>query len=150
MKNMLNILIVEDECISRMLLKEMLEPFGTCQLASNGKEALILIQKSYDKAEDKYDLICLDIVMPDMDGQQVLKEIRTIEVNKQLQCVETTKVLMITALDDTKNIMEALVVGRCEGYMTKPISRKKLEEQLCNLYLIDSPSTRDNLKSVQI
>jgi response regulator of citrate/malate metabolism len=47
------------------------------------------------------------------------------------------KVLMVTALDDAKNIMKALVEGRCEAYLTKPISRTRIEEQLRHLQLIE-------------
>jgi response regulator of citrate/malate metabolism len=47
---------------------------------------------------------------------------------------------MVTALDDVKNIMEALVEGRCEAYLTKPISRARLEEQLRQLQLIETIS----------
>jgi len=139
-KKMLKILIVEDEFISRMLLKEMLAPFGECETAQDGREAIELIGQSYNDSERKFDLVCLDIMMPKMNGHQVLKEIRRIENNKSLKGNQTAKVLMITALDDTQNIMEALVVGRCEAYMTKPISRTKLEEQLRNLCLIDMES----------
>ncbi len=134
---MLKILVVEDEFISRMLLKEMLAPFGACKTAQDGREAVELIDKSYDDPAGKFDLVCLDIMMPEMNGHQALKEIRRIEKQRGLEGNQTAKVLMITALDDTQNIMEAMVVGRCEAYMTKPISRTKLEEQLQNLCLID-------------
>jgi two-component system chemotaxis response regulator CheY len=137
---MLKILIVEDEFISRTLLKEMLAPFGACETAENGSEAVDIIHKSYDDSGRRFDLVCLDIMMPKMNGHQVLKEIRRIENKRGLKGNQTAKILMITALDDTKNIMEALVVGRCEAYMTKPISSTKLEEQLRNLCLIDMES----------
>ena len=133
----LKFLIVEDEFISRTLLKEMLAPFGECHTATNGDDALDVLRHSYDELGSRYDVVCLDIMMPGKNGHEVLRELRQIEINKGIQGVNTTKVLMVTALDDSKNIMEAMVDGRCQAYLTKPISRISLEEQLRILHLIE-------------
>jgi len=133
----LNILIVEDEFVSRTLLGEMLAPYGQCLVAENGRKATQLFREVCDKPDSRFDLICLDIMMPEMNGHQVLKEIRRIEREKGFSAEEATKVLMVTSLDDAKNIMEALVVGRCQAYLTKPVSKGRLEEQLRYLRLID-------------
>ena len=133
----LKILIVEDEFISRTLLKEILEPFGDCHTATNGDDAISVLQHSYDDPDGRYDIVCLDIMMPGKNGHEVLKELRRIEEMKGIAGVNATKVFMVTTLDDSKNIMEALVYGRCEVYLTKPISRMKLEEQLRTLHLIE-------------
>ncbi len=137
MTKKLKFLIVEDEFISRTLLKEMLAPFGDCHTATNGDDAVNVLRHSYDEPNGRYDLVCLDIMMPGKNGHEVLKELRQIEISKGIQGADTTKVFMITALDDAKNIMEALVVGRCEAYLTKPVSRTRLEEQLRDLQLIE-------------
>lgn len=136
----IKILIVEDEFISRTLLQEMLAPFGDCDAVSNGFEAVEVLEKSYRVNENRYDLVCLDIMMPKMSGHEVLVELRRIEKNKGLRGSETAKVLMVTALDDSKNIMEAFVVGRCEAYLTKPVSRARLEEQLRHMRLLEPVS----------
>ncbi len=136
MTKKLKFLIVEDEFISRTLLREMLEPFGECHTATNGDDAVNVLRQSYDGPDDRYDLVCLDIMMPGKNGHEVLKELRRLEMEKGIQGVDTTKVFMVTGLDDSKNIMEALVVGRCEAYLTKPVSRMKLEEQLRTLHLL--------------
>lgn len=138
MAKKLKFLIVEDEYISRILLKEMLEPFGECHTVTNGDDAVNVLRRSFDGPEDRYDVVCLDIMMPGKNGHEVLRELRRIEVQKGIQGVNTTKVFMVTGLDDSKNIMEALVVGLCEAYLTKPVSRMKLEEQLRTLHLLDS------------
>ena len=140
MGNKIKILIVEDEFISRTLLKEMLTPFGDCDTVTNGREAVDVLEKSYSVPENRYDLVCLDIMMPKMSGHEVLREMRRIEKDKGIFGADVTKVLMVTALDDSKNIMEALVEGRCEAYLTKPISRAKLEEHLRHLQLIENIS----------
>lgn len=140
MANKLKILIVEDEFISRVLLKEMLSSFGDCDMASNGPEAIEALERSYSQVSEKYDLVCLDIMMPRMSGHEVLQELRRIEEELKIAGPETTKVLMVSALDDSKNTMEALVKGRCEAYLTKPISRVRLEEQLVKMQLIEEVS----------
>jgi two-component system chemotaxis response regulator CheY len=136
----IKILIVEDEFISRTLLKEMLAPFGDCDTVTNGCEAVDILEKSYSLPGSGYDLVCLDIMMPKMSGHEVLREMRRIEKDKGIYGAKAAKVLMVTALDDVKNIMEALVEGRCEAYLTKPISRARLEEQLRQLQLIETIS----------
>jgi two-component system, chemotaxis family, chemotaxis protein CheY len=137
MARRLKFLIIEDEFISRTLLKEILEPFGDCHTATNGDDAVEVLQHSYDTPGDGYDLVCLDIMMPGKNGHEVLKELRQLEIKKGINGKKTTKVFMVTALDDTKNITEAMVIGRCAAYLTKPVSRVKLEEQLYTLQLIE-------------
>lgn len=132
----LKILIVEDELISRTLLKEMLSNYGSCDDVDNGMDALELLQESFDSGEEFYDLICLDIMMPGMSGHQVLQALRKIEEAKQIQRADCPKVIMITALDDTKNILEAIMIGKCEAYLTKPVSQMVLERHLIDLCLI--------------
>lgn len=133
----LKFLIVEDEFISRTLLKEMLEPFGECHAVTNGEDAINALRHSFEEPANRYDLVCLDIMMPGKNGHEVLKELRRIEVDKGIGGIDATRVFMVTGLDDSKNIMEALLVGRCEAYLTKPISRMKLEEQLRSLHLVN-------------
>jgi len=131
----LQILIVEDEFISRILLKEILEPFGNCHLATDGKEALAMLEASYVSEEKRYDLVCLDIMMPQLSGHEVLKKMRNIEDSLGIKGDKATKVVMVTALDDAQNVMEAVSVGRCQAYLTKPVSRSRIEEQLTKLKL---------------
>lgn len=137
MPSKLQFLIVEDDFISRTLLKEMLRPFGECHTASNGKEAIAVLRQSVENPESRFDLVCLDIMMPGKNGHEVLRELRRIEAEKGCHGPDATKVFMVTSLDDSQNIIEALVVGRCEAYLTKPVSRARLEDHLRILRLIE-------------
>ncbi len=128
----MKILVAEDEYIGRTLLVEMLAPFGTCDIAENGVEALEMVKESL--TGKPYDLVCLDIMMPKLDGQQVLQQIRELEA--QMKIDNGIKVIMTTALDDSSNIMRAFTQGACEGYLTKPIDKIKLIEQIQELGLI--------------
>ena len=73
-----------------------------------------------------YDLICLDIMMPDMDGQQALKEIRALE---EADGRVGAKVLMTTSLQDKRNVITAFR-EQCDGYLIKPVKKTKLVEYL--------------------
>lgn len=132
----MKVLIVEDEFISRTLLTELLLPHGVCHIATNGREAIDVLARSYDD-DSKYDLVCLDIMMPEVDGQEVLSEMRRIERERNIGREKRTKVFMTTALDDSNNIMKAFTDGQCEAYLTKPISKEKLEAYLVEFNLLN-------------
>jgi two-component system chemotaxis response regulator CheY len=127
-------LIVEDDFTSRLLLQELLRGYGPSHVAVNGKEALTAVTAALD-ADDPYDLICLDIMMPEMDGQQALKEIRVLEARRDRDCGRGAKILMTTALHDKSNVMEALR-EQCDGYLVKPIEKGKLLGYLRQLGLV--------------
>ncbi len=124
----MKILIVEDDFISRKLLNVLLKPYGDCDIAVNGKEAVEAFQTAVEEGQ-KYDLICLDILMPEMDGQEVLKKIRKIELKNEIFGSEYARIIMTTALSDSKSIMEAFS-EQCEAYIVKPITKDKLIKQL--------------------
>ncbi|HIJ77989.1 MAG TPA: response regulator [Deltaproteobacteria bacterium] len=131
----MKILIVEDEFVSRTLLQEIFSPYGVCHAASNGLECLAAFQKGLDENK-RYDLICLDIMMPEMDGQQALKKIREIEQERGIGGKDLVKVIMVSALGDAKNIMKSFMKGQCEAYLTKPIDSEKVIATCVKLGLI--------------
>lgn len=129
----MKILIVEDELTSRELLRVILEPYGTVETVADGIEAM----KAFNMALAKgpYDLICLDIMLPKMDGRQVLKGIRKIEGDKGIVGPDAVKILMISALGDFETVSEAFS-SQCTSYITKPIDADKIIAELTNLELI--------------
>lgn len=131
----MKILIVEDEFGSRKLLQKFLSPYGVCDMAVDGDEAVEAFSLAM-KDNDPYDLVCLDIMLPKKDGQEVLKEIRGIEKDNGKYGLDGTKIIMTTALNDPKNIMEAFK-SQCEAYIPKPITKQKLLEEMKSLGLLD-------------
>jgi two-component system chemotaxis response regulator CheY len=129
------ILIVEDEFGSRKLLQKFLSPYGVCDMAVDGAEAVEAFSLAL-REKEPYDLICLDIMLPKMDGQEVLKEVRKMEKENGIHGLDGVKVIMTTALDDSKNIMEAFK-SQCESYITKPIAKQKLLDEMKGLGLLD-------------
>lgn len=128
----MNILIVEDDFVSRVLLQELLKPYGTCHVAVNGEEAVTAFAEM-QKSHTPYGLICLDIMMPGMDGQEALKRFREMERKQGVGGSDAAKIIMVSALDDAKNIMQALVRGPSDGYITKPIDLAKMKKLLAEL-----------------
>lgn len=128
-------LIVEDDLISRRLLQKMLSPFGECHVAVNGKEAVEAFSLALVEREP-YDLVCLDIMMPEMDGQECLKALRRIEAEMKVPPQQEAKIFMTTALDSMKNVMEAYHRGGCTAYLVKPIALEKLHATLREYKLI--------------
>jgi two-component system, chemotaxis family, chemotaxis protein CheY len=133
----MKVLIVEDDFSSRFLLHKFLEPYGTCYIAINGKEAVEAVKAAMD-AKDPYDLICLDIMMPELDGHNALKQIRQIEEERGIVSSEGAKIIMTTALGDMKNINDAFH-NLCDSYLTKPISKTKLLRSLHTLGFLSLP-----------
>ena len=127
-------LIVEDDFTSRLLLQELLRSHGPSHIAVNGKEAVAAVVAAL-AAKEPYDLICLDIMMPEMDGQQALREIRALEERHGLAAGQGSKILMTSALGDKDNIVRAFH-EQCDGYLVKPVVKVKLLEQLRKLQLI--------------
>jgi len=128
--------IVEDDFLSRSLLSTLLSEYGPCHVAVNGQEALHAVERGLEEKEP-YDLICLDIMMPVMDGHLALQEIRRIEGRHGISGLDMAKVIMVTAVDDSNNIMKAVRLGQCEAYPTKPLDRRKLITLIRDLGLIE-------------
>ena len=128
-------LIVEDDFTSRKFLQAILSPYGDVDIAVNGREAVEAVEASL-KAQTTYDLICLDIMMPEMDGQEALKRIRALEKNAGVRSAEEVKIVMATALDDPKNVVEAYYKGGATSYVPKPIDKQLFIQLLKNLNVL--------------
>jgi len=127
-------LIAEDDFTSRVILHEILRSYGVTHVAVNGKEAVAAVAGAM-KAGEPYDLICLDVMMPEMDGQHALHEIRALEKSVGIELDEGVRIVMTTALGDGPNVMGAFREA-CDAYLVKPIDKAKLLEHLREWKLI--------------
>ena len=108
------ILIVDDEFIGRQLLQALLIVEGYKPiLAENGQEALELAKNL------KPDLILMDIIMPNINGFEVTKQLRSDSDFKD------TPIILITALDDRDSVIEGKEAGANE-YISKPFNREEV------------------------
>jgi two-component system chemotaxis response regulator CheY len=127
---MMRILIVDDDYICRTQYKALLQRYGDCDSAPNGKIALELIEVAYDE-EVPYQLITVDIDMPEMNGHALIQRIREFEKIKAegKKGTPEVKILMISAKRDASDVMSSFREG-CEGYLCKPINAERIEDVL--------------------
>lgn len=131
----MRVLIVEDDFTSRKLLQMILAPYGECDIAVNGEECIDAFRMALRDGKP-YDLVCMDIMMPQKDGHQALKEIRLIEKEQGISHANEAKIIMTTALDDPRNVVEAYYKGGATSYIPKPIDKHMFLQLLRNLELI--------------
>jgi len=131
----MKILIAEDDLASRRFLSKFLAQYGEVDLVVDGLEALDAYLMA-TKEKVPYDLICLDIMMPKVDGVKVLKAIRDFETKQGVVSEQRVKVIMTTALAETDYVNQAFEIG-CEAYAAKPIDTNKLLEVIKKLGLIE-------------
>ena len=115
-------------------MKKFLTKYGECDVAVDGLEAIDAFLQAL-KEERFYDLICLDVMMPKLDGIKVLKALRDIEKQKGIDPKQGAKIIMTTALNDKQTIMDAYDNG-CEAYAWKPIETDKFIVVMRKLGLI--------------
>jgi two-component system chemotaxis response regulator CheY len=130
----MKILIVEDHFINRYVLQKMLLKYGDCDITVNGKEAVDAYSIALEEGAP-YDLIFMDIMMPEMDGREALKLIREKEKESGIKADNESKIIMVTALDTPKEVINAYYHGGCTNYMVKPIDQKKLDAVIKELNL---------------
>ncbi len=130
----MRILIVEDDFVGRKVMHQLLLEYGECDVAVDGVEAV----KAFDLAWQEnrpYDVLFLDIMMPNMSGHEALKIIREKEKQRGVLPVNEVKVIMASALDDVKNVTQSFFQGGASAYLVKPIERRKVIEELRKLGL---------------
>jgi two-component system chemotaxis response regulator CheY len=125
-------LVVEDDFGSRRLLQALLKPYGTSDVVVDGEEAVEAFRLAWEE-NDPYHVVFLDIMMPNVDGQEALRRIRELESNIGVADRDQVDVIMTTALEDPKNVVEAYYHGGASGYLVKPIDRESLYAELKKL-----------------
>ena len=132
----MRVLIVEDDFVCRQVLAKCMAEYGEVDTADDGAQAVQIIARALAD-HSHYHLITLDLMMPNMGGQETLKEIRALETASAIQPGDGAKIIMTTALSDSRNIMQAFR-HQCEAYLIKPIRKQKLDEELKKLGLIEA------------
>lgn len=124
----MKILIAEDEFVSRKLLNTILAPLGEVDIAANGNEAFKAVKLAFEN-DDSYDLICLDIMMPEVDGIMALKMIRQLEAEKGVNSETRSKIFMISAVSQKDHVLATVKAG-CDCFLVKPIDKNRLYDEI--------------------
>lgn len=133
-------LIVDDQRVSRMKVQKIMEGFCEIDAADCGQAAIEAFKKSLDTGI-LYDLVTLDVSMPDMDGRQVLQIIRKLELEKGIHSEKQVKVLMITSSSDKETVVSSIQAG-CDDYLIKPLNRETISSKLEKFGLIVPQESR--------
>jgi two-component system chemotaxis response regulator CheY len=117
------------------LLQVVLTAYGDFRAVADGEAAVYAFVQAW-RQRRPYDLICMDIMMPKMNGIDALKHIRHIEESNGIPVNRRVKVIMLTGLDDTTSVTEAFFEGGATAYLVKPLDKNKLIKELENLNLL--------------
>ena len=127
----MKILISEDNFVARKILSNFLQNYGVVDVAADGIETVQAIQHALENNEP-YQLICLDINMPRMNGVEALTAIRAHEEEAGLSGAQRSKIIMTTGLDDSKTVLDSFR-RQCDAFLNKPITREKIETEMKKL-----------------
>ncbi len=131
----MRILIAEDDFVSRKFIYKFMSQYGDCDVTVDGMEAIEVFLMSLEEKQ-YYDLICLDIMMPEVDGIKALKTMRKLEEERKVPEVNRAKVIMTTALNSTDEVFDSFGSGS-EAYAVKPIDTEKLTDVMHKLGLLE-------------
>ena len=120
----LRVLLAEDDFSSRLLLQTFLARYGECHVVVNGREAVEAFRTALERKR-RYDLVCMDIMMPEMDGAEAVRQVRAMEEAQGILSNYGAKIVMTTAVDDIRSVAKCFQ-DLCDGYLVKPIDLAKL------------------------
>ena len=126
-------LVVEHEFTARAVLSRILSRYGPCDIAVDGTEAIEAARRAYEKAEP-YDLVTLDLSLPEFEGANALEQIHRAEKEAGISFLQGTRVLAITAVEDARTVA-ALYKAGCEAYLLEPVNEIAIVEKLSEMSL---------------
>ncbi len=135
MEEKIKALIVEDVLLIQRMLQKLTAEYTESQAVMNGKDAVELFTSEYFNG-GPFDLIFLDIFVPEMNGVEVLESIRAFEKELKMKDHEKVKIIMVTSMSNSNMIEKTRKLG-CNGYITKPFSIDQIVDELKRLGLID-------------
>jgi two-component system chemotaxis response regulator CheY len=131
-------LIVDDSRYQRYLIVQALEGLFSSDQAADGREAVALYVAALE-AGTPYDLVVMDILMPELNGHDALATIRRLEEAHRLSAQTRVPAVMLSSLDDPVNMLRAQFESGAQAYITKPFTPATLLEALISLGLVHNP-----------
>lgn len=133
----MRILVVDDESVSRRKMELIMRSFGQCETAESGSIAIESFVKAWENWSP-YDLISLDLLMPEMNGDEVIQKIRDMEKEKSVPDDKRVRIMVVTSKSDKESIITCIQAG-CNEYIIKPFDRHTVEGKLAKIYPLKRP-----------
>ena len=127
-------LVVEDDFTGRLILHTFLSRYGECHIAVNGREAVDAFGAALESGLG-YNLICMDIMMPEMDGREAVRQIRAMEEARGILSTHGAKIIMTTAVPEVKDALQCFK-HLCDAYLVKPINLFELLKEIKSYHLV--------------
>jgi two-component system chemotaxis response regulator CheY len=133
-----SMLVVDDDFVSRKILAKLLEPYGSCDMAGDGLEAVSAFSAAF--SDHPYDFVFLDIMLPGMDGYEVARQIRSFEMTAAMAAMkdkaaagnqfsrEDTIIVMVSSLDDPESCFKACYRCGANTYIVKPADKAGIDQ----------------------
>ena len=122
---MVKCLVVDDDELGRELIAQYLEGVAECDMAENGLIAVEMFRNAFEGG-NRYDLIILDIVMPEMDGHSAAKEIRKIEKEWGVSINDGVNIVVLSSLNTPSDVIQAYISAKSAAHLVKPVQPEKL------------------------
>jgi CheY-like chemotaxis protein len=130
----MNILVVDDELVSRRKMEVIMKGYGVCETVETGEAAIAAFCRAWDNWLP-FDVITLDVSMAGMDGTEVLRKIREKEADKGMPVPDRVKIIMVTGQLDKTTVVTCIQAG-CDGYVSKPFDGYTVRQKLLRLGLV--------------
>ena len=122
-------LLVDDDKRITELLKHFLAPFAECVAVNAAVDAIEAFRLALSSG-GRFDAVFMDIMMPGMDGHRVVEKLRNMEREAGAPQTDIFKLVMVSAHSDIKNVCKSFFSGQADAYVTKPIEKARLIEEL--------------------
>ena len=130
----MKILVVDDDYVSRVKLKELLASWGSCDMAGSGESAVEMFKAAHE-SNNPYELITVDIAMQGIQGQECVRLMRQWEEEQHIEVSRRVKIVMVTIKKDMKSVASSYYEG-VEGYITKPVTPESMNTTLTGIGLM--------------
>jgi len=130
----IQVLLAEDDAPARLTLETFFAPYGDCDVAVDGKQAVDTFRASWDLGK-RYDLICMDVLMPEMDGREAVRQVRAYELSHGVFPWDGAKIIMASAMGDMKEVVLCFNEF-CDAFLVKPLDLNMLLNHLTSYRLV--------------
>ena len=124
----MNILVIEDDSTTHELIKTILSAYNDVVIEETGMAGIerftdAMINFTY------FDVVMVDLGLPDIDGTYTLKLLKRFEKVKAINSSNQAKIIAMTATADENKVKECLMSG-CSGFIIKPVTKENLNKAL--------------------